>query len=89
VVDTPSRAGLGKVEQLTRGSLSRRRSERTRPYTPDERVELLLDAMTRAVVDTGELEGQVTQRLENLADTREIDFAGEPDDVQPAFRLLT
>src|SRR4051794_17491063 len=72
VVDKPGRGGLGKVEELTRGSLSRRRSERTRMYTPTERVELLIDAVTRAVVEMAEVEEQLQNTLEDVADTRDV-----------------
>jgi hypothetical protein len=87
VVDKPGRGALGKVEELARGSLNRRRSERTRMYTPTERVALLLDAARRAVVETAELENQLFTTLEEVAGTREAEFASEPDDVQATFTL--
>jgi hypothetical protein len=87
VVDKPGRTVVGKVEELARGSLTRRRSERTRTYTPTERVALLLDAARRAVVETAELEEQLFRTLEDVADTREAEFASEPDDVQATFTV--
>lgn len=87
VVDKPGRGARGKVEELAQGSLNRRRSERTRAYTPTERVELLLDAARRAVIETAELERQLFRTLEHIADAREAEFASEPDDVQATFAV--
>jgi hypothetical protein len=88
VIDKPGRdETVGKVEALSRGTLNRRRSEEKRAYTPGERVQLIVEATRRAVVDTATLEKQVAATLQELADATDIAFVSSPDDSRASFAL--